>query len=65
VSLAESFLVELANGTSRHFAALHHFGRFWRIADIAAQLSVYEFAPCCRSVQHDVVKHQFLIVYLA
>jgi hypothetical protein len=25
----------------------------------------YEFAPCCRSVQHDVVKYQFLIAYLA
>ena len=37
----------------------------WRIADIAAQLRVYEFAPCCRSVQHDVVKYQFLIAYLA
>ena len=35
------------------------------IADIAAQLRVYEFAPCCRSVQHDVVKYQFLIAYLA
>jgi hypothetical protein len=34
-------------------------------ADIAAQLRVYEFAPCCRSVQHDVVKYYFLIAYLA
>jgi hypothetical protein len=34
-------------------------------ADIAAQLRVYEFAPCCRSVQHDVVKYHFLIAYLA
>ena len=36
-----------------------------READIAAQPRVYEFAPCCRSVQHDVVKYQFLIAYLA
>jgi hypothetical protein len=35
-----------------------------READIAAQLRVYEFAPCCRSVQHDVVKYHFLIAYL-
>ena len=52
-------------------------GRYWHtkkrtflvaigvIADIAAQLRVYEFAPCCRSVQHDVVKYHFLIAYLA
>jgi hypothetical protein len=26
-----------------------------------AQPRVYEFAPCCRSVQHDVVKYHFLI----
>jgi hypothetical protein len=33
--------------------------------DSQAQLYVYEFAPCCRSVQHDVVKYYFLIAYLA
>ena len=50
---------------------LHTFARpvwhvhFWTKADIAAQLRVYEFAPCCRSVQHDVVKYHFLIAYLA
>jgi hypothetical protein len=54
-----------AFGTSRHFAATQQFGRFWSEADIAAQLRVYEFAPCCRSIQHDVVKYYFLIAYLA
>jgi hypothetical protein len=55
----------VANGTSRHFAAPQKLVAIGCIADIAAQLRVYEFAPCCRSVQHDVVKYHFLIAYLA
>jgi hypothetical protein len=54
-----------AIGTSRHFAAPQKLVAIGCIADIAAQLYVYEFAPCCRSVQHDVVKYHFLIAYLA
>jgi hypothetical protein len=36
-----------------------------RVIRRAAKLRVYEFAPCCRSVQHDVVKYHFLIAFLA
>jgi len=50
------------SGHSRHCNILSVIGV---TADIAAQLRVYEFALCCRSVQHDVVKYQFLIAYLA
>jgi len=52
---------ESAHGTSRHFAAPQNSVAIGVIADIAAQLRVYEFAPCCRSVQHNVVKYHFLI----
>jgi hypothetical protein len=50
------------SGHSRHRNILSAIGV---TTDIAAQLRVYEFAPCCRSVQHDVVKYHFLIAYLA
>jgi hypothetical protein len=52
-------------GTKRTIQLRPRLSAFGVTADIAAQLRVYEFAPCCHSVQHDVVKYHFLIAYLA